>query len=152
MHTYFYRSPVGYLKLITEEDYLKQICFVKRAGKNTAELSPLMKKVIKQLDEYFSGERKAFDLPLSLEGTDFQKAVWKQLQKIKYGSWKSYGEVAKEIKREKAARAVGSANNRNKIPIVIPCHRVMGTGGKMVGFAPGISYQKWLIEHEVKNR
>lgn len=100
--------------------------------------TPIIKQAAKQLDEYFNQKRKSFDLPLKIEGTDFQKKVWKALQKIPYGKTSSYGELAKTIGSPKASRAVGMANNKNPISIIIPCHRVIGADGTLVGYAGGL--------------
>lgn len=108
----------------------------------------LIKKAYKQLNEYLLGERKDFDLPLLPEGTDFQQKVWKALREIPFGETKSYGEIAKNIGNPKAARAVGMANNKNPIPIFIPCHRVIGSNGKLVGYAGGIKIKEHLLTIE----
>ncbi|NOH15514.1 methylated-DNA--[protein]-cysteine S-methyltransferase [Clostridium cochlearium] len=108
----------------------------------------LIKKAYKQLNEYLLGERKDFDLPLLPEGTDFQKTVWRALSEIAFGETKSYGEIAKNIGNPKAARAVGMANNKNPIPIFIPCHRVIGANGKLVGYAGGLKIKEYLLTIE----
>lgn len=110
--------------------------------------TPLIKRAAKQLDEYFNKKRKTFDLPLKPEGTDFQKKVWKALQRIPYGTTASYGEIAAAIGNHKASRAVGMANNRNPIAIIIPCHRVIGADGSLVGYAGGLEIKKILLELE----
>jgi methylated-DNA-[protein]-cysteine S-methyltransferase len=104
-----------------------------------------------QLDEYFLGKRKNFDLPLSLHGTTFQLAVWKQLETIPYGKTKTYKDIAIGVGNEKAVRAVGLTNGRNPIAIVVPCHRVIGSNGKMVGYASGVWRKEWLLAHERNN-
>ena len=107
--------------------------------------TPLIKKALSQIDEYFSGKRKTFNLPLVLYGTDFQIKVWNALQKIPYGETRSYGEIAVKIGNPKACRAVGMANNRNPIAIVIPCHRVIGSDGSLVGFGGGLGVKERLL-------
>ncbi|MBV9820744.1 MAG: methylated-DNA--[protein]-cysteine S-methyltransferase [Actinobacteria bacterium] len=102
-----------------------------------------------QLAEYFAGRRQSFDLPLNPRGTAFQQAVWQALREIRYGSTMSYREVAEEVGSPKAVRAVGSANSRNPISIIVPCHRVVGSDGKLVGYAGGFSAKKWLLDHEL---
>lgn len=102
-----------------------------------------------QLAEYFAGRRQTFDLPLNPRGTAFQQAVWQALREIRYGSTLSYREVAEEVGNPKAVRAVGSANSRNPISIIVPCHRVVGSDGKLVGYAGGFSAKKWLLDHEL---
>lgn len=108
----------------------------------------LLREAIKQLNEYFSGSRNFFDLPLEPEGTEFQKKVWNALKEIPFGETRSYGEIAKKIGNEKAARAVGMANNKNPIMIVIPCHRVIGSNGKLVGYAGGLDIKEKLLNLE----
>lgn len=114
-----------------EEDWIKY----KEENKHIEEDKELCKDVIKQLDEYFKGERKEFQLPLSIEGTEFRKKVWNALLDIPYGEVRNYGDIAKAIGNPKAVRAVGQANRSNQIPIVIPCHRVIGKNGSLVGYA-----------------
>ena len=104
--------------------------------------------VIKQLKEYFSGARKRFDLPLHVMGTAFQKRVWRQLCQIPFGQTASYKEIAEKIGKPKAMRAVGQANHRNPIPIIIPCHRIIGADGHLVGFGGGLDKKRFLLSHE----
>ncbi|HEV2886143.1 MAG TPA: methylated-DNA--[protein]-cysteine S-methyltransferase [Jatrophihabitans sp.] len=103
-----------------------------------------------QLGEYFAGERDVFDLPLNAPGTAFQHAVWQALRQIPYGSTMTYREVAEEIGNPKAVRAVGSANSRNPISIIVPCHRVLGSDGKLIGYAGGFHAKRWLLDHELR--
>jgi methylated-DNA-[protein]-cysteine S-methyltransferase len=109
---------------------------------------PVVKSTLDQLGEYFNGARTAFDVPLDLHGTDFQVATWKSLSDIPYGKTISYGEQAASIGRPKAVRAVGGANGRNPIAIVLPCHRVIGANGSLTGFGGGIAVKQWLLQHE----
>jgi methylated-DNA-[protein]-cysteine S-methyltransferase len=116
--------------------------------------TPLTKAASKQLDEYFNGKRTVFDLPLNLDGTDFQVKVWHTLQTIPYGETCSYGHLAKMIGNPKACRAVGMANNRNPIPIIIPCHRVIGQDGSLTGYAGGLELKEKLLmleKPDIKN-
>ncbi len=113
--------------------------------------TPLLKEAAAQLKEYFDGTRREFDLPLALEGTAFQVAVWKALQTIPYGETRSYGEIAHSIGNPKACRAVGMANNRNRIAIIVPCHRVIGASGKLVGYGGGLDKKERLLTLERKN-
>ncbi|QZY55189.1 methylated-DNA--[protein]-cysteine S-methyltransferase [Crassaminicella profunda] len=149
MKTYkiYYHSPVGIVEIISTLEYVLSITFVERE-KKALEVPDILKEACNQLDEYFQGKRKTFDLNLKVEGTTFQKRVWNALMKINYGEVVSYKEVAKIIGNEKAVRAVGNANNKNKIPIIIPCHRVIGSNGKLIGYAGGIWRKEWLIKHE----
>lgn len=105
----------------------------------------------KQLKEYFQGKRTTFDVPLHVEGTPFQQQAWKQLLTIPYGQTISYLEQAQGLGDRKKARAVGSANARNPLPILVPCHRVIATNGKLTGFAGGLDHKKYLIEHELRH-
>lgn len=109
-------------------------------------------RTIDQLSEYFAGDRDSFDLPLEPEGTEFQRAVWNALAEIPFGETRSYGEIAAAVGRPKAARAVGMANNRNPIAVIVPCHRVIGSGGALVGYAGGLERKTWLLDHEREAR
>lgn len=150
---YVYNSPVGELTVVCEKGAVTGLYYGRRkpegAGMEEArtELSDL---VFAQLEEYFNGTRKTFDLPLAPEGTEFQKKVWDALHKIPYGETRSYREIAAAIGDEKATRAVGMANNRNPIAILIPCHRVIGANGSLTGYAGGLEAKKWLLEVEKK--
>lgn len=126
----------------------KQSKFFTPAERASAANLPGGKKVFNQLYEYFQGKRVKFDLPLKLEGTDFQQKVWRELLAIPYGKTRTYGEVARRLKRPQASRAVGAANRRNPIPIVIPCHRVIGANGKLTGFAGGLDRKQVLLSRE----
>ncbi len=111
-------------------------------------LPTLLKETLSQLNEYFAGTRKAFDLPIAPEGTGFQQQVWQVLEDIPWGSTLSYGQVAHSIEKPRAVRAVGRAIGANPIPIIIPCHRVIGSTGALTGFAGGLDRKKWLLQHE----
>jgi methylated-DNA-[protein]-cysteine S-methyltransferase len=109
---------------------------------------PYLFEVFNQLNEYFSGSRKKFDLPLDIDGTEFQKKVWNELKKIPYGKTKSYKYIAEKLGDVKAIRAVGKANGQNPVPILIPCHRVIGSNGKLTGYAGGLDIKEKLLEIE----
>ena len=126
------QSPTGPLTIFEEEG---EIIVVEWGRASDSTETPLLLKAKEQLEEYFAGERDVFDLPLRPEGTDFQQAVWQQMRAIPYGEIKTYGDLAKTLGSH--ARAVGGACGRNPIPILIPCHRVMGVGGKLTGFSGG---------------
>ena len=143
----YINSPIGPIEIICDERFLLSVSFVKKANKKEAP-NKLTEQTNRQLYEYFQGKRTKFDIPLKLEGTEFQTKVWTELRKIPYGQLKTYGSLAKSIDRPSASRAVGGANNRNKIGIIIPCHRVVGVGGKLVGYAPGLKYKKFLLKLE----
>lgn len=148
-----YDSPYGKLKICYTErviSYIKLLeedeCYKMGKSSNISELAK------KQLDEYFAGERKVFDLPITFNGTDFQKKVWRALCEIPYGETRSYKEIAITIGNEKACRAVGMANNKNPITIIVPCHRVIGSNSKLVGYAGGLDMKKGLLELEKNNK
>ncbi|MDH4127914.1 MAG: methylated-DNA--[protein]-cysteine S-methyltransferase [Spirochaetota bacterium] len=109
-------------------------------------------KLIQELNLYFDGKLKKFSISLDLQGTNFQKIVWNTLLNIPYGETTSYSCIANQIRNSKACRAVGQANNKNPIPIIIPCHRVIGKNGNLVGYADGIQIKKWLLNHEMINK
>ncbi len=148
-------SPVGKLKLIASTNGLAAILWGKDDGdrvKIKAEITntkhPLLLQAEKQLKEYFSGKRKVFSIKLDLQGTTFQKQVWEQLIAIPFGQTRSYGDLAKKIKKPKASRAVGAANRCNPISIIVPCHRVIGSTGKLTGFAGGLNIKSKLLKLE----
>ena len=140
-------TPAGALEIAETDGKISYVSF--KGAKDLTEFeqkeTPLIKKAATQLSEYFAGKRKKFDLPLLLQGTPFQVAVWEALNKIPYGETRSYKDIAKEIGNIKAVRAVGMANNRNKIAIVIPCHRVIGSNGSLVGYAGGLDIKELLL-------
>jgi methylated-DNA-[protein]-cysteine S-methyltransferase len=124
---------------------------VRRRPREANTLEPALRAALVQIDEYFRGKRREFSLVLNLEGTDFQKKAWQQLVRIPYGKTATYAEVAAEIGRPEAARAVGQANHRNPISIIVPCHRVIGSGGRLVGYGGGLWRKEWLLAHERRN-
>ncbi|MBQ3438274.1 MAG: methylated-DNA--[Fusobacterium sp.] len=152
----FLENEILGLIAVIEENYgIRSIEFLK--GKKERERllrsfkeSPLTKECIKQLKEYFLGKRKKFDIKLDIVGTEFQKSAWQALLKIPYGKTISYSEQAKMIKNEKAIRAIGGANGKNNLPILIPCHRVIGKNGDLVGYSGGIDIKIYLLELEKK--
>ncbi len=140
-------------KLLLEEEDGKIVCllFERDIPANVEQSdTPTLRKTAQELSEYFAGNRKEFDIPLNPKGTDFQKSVWNALCTIPYGKTMSYGQVAAQIGNPKASRAVGMANNKNPIPILIPCHRVIGANGKLVGYGGGIWIKQKLLELEQK--
>ncbi len=147
-----YDSPIGKLVLIGEDDALVGLHFKSKISQKLSQkLTPILQKTKKQLDEYFCGKRKNFDLKLNISGTDFQLNAWKHLQKIPFGKTISYAQQALSVGSEKAFRAVGSANGKNPIAIVVPCHRVIRADGTAGGYAGGINIKNFLIDHESKN-
>jgi methylated-DNA-[protein]-cysteine S-methyltransferase len=155
----YYNSPIGILELNAVDENLTAILFTNSyKGKKIDELkvqfkkpnSNILKKVITQLDEYFKGERKTFDIDYTLNGTPFQQTVWNELTNIPYGNTISYLTLSKRLGNAKAIRAVGTANGNNPISIAIPCHRVIGSNGDLVGYGGDLWRKKWLLEHEAK--
>ena len=144
-----YDSIFGLLKIQYEDSFITKI--EKTDDKPDINPTSLTDTVYKQLTEYFEGRRKVFDFPIKLNGTDFQKAVWKELLKIPYGETCSYKEIAEKIKNPKACRAVGMANNKNPILIAVPCHRVIGADGSLVGYGGGLDMKKTLLDLEKQN-
>lgn len=145
-----YDFPVGRFKISCDDEEICSIELTHEEGKGTpSELSEL---AVSQLCEYFSGRRRVFELPLRMEGTEFQKKVWTALREIPYGETCSYKDIASKVGNLKAARAVGNANNKNPFIIVIPCHRVIGADGKLAGYAGGLEVKKFLLELERKYR
>lgn len=156
MYYCYIDTPIGELLLAGEEDALVMIGFPKGSMRREPEAEWIynekpLAEVSRQLREYFAGERREFDLPLQLGGTEFQVSVLKALQEIPYGETTSYGEIAKRIGRPKAVRAVGAANGRNPIPIVVPCHRVIGSTGDLTGFGGGLDTKEALLRLEAEH-
>jgi methylated-DNA-[protein]-cysteine S-methyltransferase len=144
----YYDSPIGILEITGTEQGITAVHFVEKKQNPDPSIPLPLKDCCKQLYEYFVGDRKDFSLKLQLEGTNFQKKVWNQLMKIPYGRMVSYKEVAAAVKNEKAVRAVGSANGRNNIAIIIPCHRVIASDGTLGGYGGGLWKKEWLLNHE----
>lgn len=140
-------SPIGFIEIQANEKAISRMEFVEEK-RYDVRVNPIIEEGIHQLREYFKGGRMEFDLPLEISGTDFQQQVWQELEKIPYGETVSYGDVAKNIQNPHSSRAVGNANNKNKFSIVIPCHRVIGADGKLVGYGSGVWRKKWLLKHE----
>lgn len=146
-----YHSIYGYFTILSDDYYIRKIEFGKQSLPDEAiwrEDHPLLQQAKRQMMEYFNGMRKEFSLPLAPDGTAFQKSVWTLLQQIPYGETLSYGALAKMLDRPKAARAVGGACHQNPIVIVIPCHRVIGSNGKLTGFGGGITLKHELLKLE----
>jgi methylated-DNA-[protein]-cysteine S-methyltransferase len=148
-------SPVGALKLVAHDQALVAVMWDNEDHKRVrlAELiespqHPMLHKVKQQLEQYFAGQRQQFDLPLDFQGTDFQQQVWQALLTIPYGETRSYKDIAIQLGNEKAVRAVGAANGKNPISIIAPCHRVIGSGGALVGFAGGLDKKQILLSLE----
>ncbi len=156
----YYSSPIGTILINSNGDSIEEILFINslRGLKINeedidfnAEHSVVVKKCISQLDEYFAGKRKEFEVPVTQYGTEFQTRVWNELLQINYGKTISYHELSKRIGNVKAIRAVGTCNGSNKLCIIVPCHRVIGSNGALTGYGGDLWRKKWLLEHEAKN-
>jgi len=154
------QTPIGELVLVASDGGLREIRLPiderSDRGRPDSADHPILKETRRQLDEYFRGARREFDLPLELEGSPFQREVWDALGRIPFGATESYGRLAERVGRPGAARAVGGANARNRLPIVVPCHRVIGASGALTGYGgpseEGIAMKRWLIDHETAGR
>lgn len=140
------QSPLGFLTVTEENGAITALFF--GGERDTPPATPLLREAQRQLNAYFSGTRQTFDLPLSPHGTPFQTAVWQALCAIPYGQTRTYGELAAAIGRPKACRAVGMANHRNPIAIIVPCHRVIGKDGTLTGYAGGLAAKQFLLSLE----
>lgn len=149
MYTSYISSPVGSLKLQCNESGIKAVSFWNE-DISTSDEHPILRRCQQEIEEYFAGQRKTFTVPLAFEGTAFQNRVWTALQSIPYGKTVSYMALSKTLGDVKAIRAVGTANGRNAIAIIIPCHRVIGSNAKLIGYAGGLWRKQWLLEHEAK--
>lgn len=149
-HTAYYSSPVGQLKLVCSNEHLQAVLFMDEESKEKGDEHPLLSACTQQLDEYFSGSRIDFALPLQQTGTQFQQKVWQLLSQIPFGKTLSYNTLSKQYGDVKAIRAVASANGKNNLAIIVPCHRVIGSNQSLTGYAGGLWRKKWLLEHEAK--
>lgn len=150
LYTSYYSSPVGLLKLQCSDKHIKSVTFTDAEGDIQNDEHKLLHACARQLEEYFAGKRKQFTLPLNQDGTEFQEKVWNLLYKIPYGKTISYNQLAKQYGDLKAIRAVASANGKNNLSIIVPCHRVIGSNQSLTGYAGGLWRKKWLLEHEAK--
>jgi methylated-DNA-[protein]-cysteine S-methyltransferase len=145
-----YKTPIGILRITEEHEVITSIYALDEDHKALPPQTPLLQTAVQQLNEYFCGTRKVFDLPVKQKGSVFQKLVWDQLSKINYGKTISYHQQSKLMNNPLAIRAIASANGKNHLLIVVPCHRVIGSDGSLTGFGCGIWRKKWLIEHEAR--
>lgn len=150
-------SPIGDLRLVAGGGALRRVHLTERRGDPTPAAygserddEPVLQQARRELDEYFAGERRRFDVPLGAEGSEFQRAVWAALMAVEFGAICSYGDIAKAMGRPTATRAVGGANNKNPLPIIVPCHRVVGSDRSLVGFGGGLERKRWLLAHEAR--
>ncbi|HJF33721.1 MAG TPA: methylated-DNA--[protein]-cysteine S-methyltransferase [Sporosarcina psychrophila] len=151
LHKLDYESPIGVIEIIGTDDAICSILFAERDKKiNTLqdETPKVLEVCFSQLVDYFKGERHEFTFPYIFDGTDFQQKVWNALIQIPCAETGSYKDIAVSIGHEKAVRAVGTANGKNKLSIVIPCHRIIGSNGKLTGYAGGLWRKEWLLQHE----
>lgn len=148
-HIYYgyYESPIGLIEIGGTANAIVSVSFVERR-RDAAGTTPLIDEAIRQMGEYFAGDRHEFEVPIELGGTDFQREVWQQLQSISYGQVVSYQDVAGALDSPGAVRAVGAANGQNPIAIIVPCHRVIGSNGDLTGYGGGIWRKEWLLKHE----
>lgn len=150
LYSKFYNSPLGFMEITASDDTLISIKYGYEKSRDIPVTNLIIDDCINQLNEYFAGKRQNFDITLKLIGTEFQKIVWYELLKIPYGVTISYRELSRRIDNEKAIRAVGAANGKNPVNIIVPCHRVIGADGSLTGYGGGLWRKKWLLEHEEK--
>ncbi|GLC90050.1 methylated-DNA--[protein]-cysteine S-methyltransferase [Lysinibacillus piscis] len=143
-----YKSPIGIIEIVGTEKAIISILFSDKEKAEQVTAPPILIECSTQLDEYFKGLRHEFTFPYQWEGTDFQKRVWSTLTTIRYAETASYKDIAIAINNEKAIRAVGSANGKNKLSIIVPCHRIIGSNGTLTGYAGGLWRKEWLLNHE----
>jgi len=148
MQTCYIETPLGYAKIIGNENGITSVSIVDTQDQLSDTIPEALLDCVIQLKEYFNNERKTFDLKLNLEGTTFQKKVWKALETIPFGKSISYLQLSKKLGDVKAIRAAASANGKNPLWIIIPCHRVIGSNGSLIGYAGGLYRKQWLLNHE----
>jgi methylated-DNA-[protein]-cysteine S-methyltransferase len=142
-------SPIGTVEVrVNEGGAVVSVAFVDEPGPGAGETGPDCARAVRQLEEYFQNERRRFQLELEPEGTEFEYRVWSAVQRIPFGATDTYGEIARRLGEPEAARAVGHANARNPIAIIVPCHRVIGSDGDLTGYAGGLDRKKWLLDME----
>jgi methylated-DNA-[protein]-cysteine S-methyltransferase len=146
----YHRTPVGIARITEDEGYISSISALDEEHEVTSPSTPLLQTAITQLDEYFAGSRKTFDIPIKQQGTPFQQQVWEQLLQIKYGSTITYAQQSNQMNSPLAIRAIAAANGKNSLWIVVPCHRVIGSDGSLTGYAGGLWRKQWLLEHEAR--
>ncbi|WP_233898082.1 methylated-DNA--[protein]-cysteine S-methyltransferase [Tenacibaculum piscium] len=144
----YYKTPIGTAKIVGNQNGIQSVSVVDEQINSSTEIPIYLQKCVTQLSEYFAGTRTTFDLKLNPQGTDFQQKVWAELLNIPFGKSTTYLQQSKQLGNSKAIRAVASANGKNPIWILIPCHRVIGSDGSLTGYAGGLWRKKWLLEHE----
>ena len=149
-----YESPLGPVEILANDEGITALRFVSRSKTRAAKTSgsgarsPFLAEAVRELEEYFAGERRAFTVRLDLRGTPFELTVWRALLEVPFGRTVSYGELGRSVGKPRAARAVGGANHRNPVSIIVPCHRVVGADGDLTGYGGGLWRKEWLLEHE----
>ncbi|MBE7628797.1 methylated-DNA--[protein]-cysteine S-methyltransferase [Tenacibaculum piscium] len=146
--TTYYKTPIGTAKIVGNQNGIQSVSVVDEQINSSTEIPICLQNCVTQLSEYFAGTRTTFDLKLNPQGTDFQQKVWAELLNIPFGKSTTYLQQSKQLGNIKAIRAVASANGKNPISIIIPCHRVIGSDGSLTGYAGGLWRKKWLLEHE----
>jgi methylated-DNA-[protein]-cysteine S-methyltransferase len=153
-YTQIYHSPIGIIKIVADDFCIEELIFIEDAALNQIEISPTAPEVINQcideLIEYFAGKRKQFSVAINQAGTEFQQKVWKELYEVPFSRTLSYGELAKKMGDPNLVRAAANANGKNKIAIIVPCHRIVGSDRSLVGYAWGKARKKWLLQHEFR--
>lgn len=151
---HFYTSPIGRIKIVADTDCIQSLTFIEdtetESNKDGIESPAVIHQCIEELMQYFNGSRTQFSVPINQSGTDFQQKVWKELYEVPYAKTLSYAELAKKLGDPKVIRAAASANGKNKIAIIIPCHRIIGSDSNLTGYAWGLSRKKWLLQHEFR--
>ncbi len=150
IYTTYYQSPVGVMEIKGTDTSIASVLFVEQMGEVVAPIPALLKTCVEQFDQYFAGTLQAFTVPVQQTGTSFQQRVWRALTEISFGQTFSYMNIALNMGDAKSIRAVGNANGKNKLAIIVPCHRVIGSNGKLIGYAGGLWRKQWLLEHEAK--
>ena len=148
MYETYHETPVGFAHIVADDEHIIKVSIRDEEYDSEPITSPILAEAVKQLQEYFAGDRKAFDLPLKQPGTDFQQQVWQQLLQISYGKTITYGQQSQLMNTPLAIRAIAAANGKNNLWVIVPCHRVIGSNGSLTGYAGGLWRKKWLLEHE----
>ncbi len=148
MHVAHYCSPIGIVRIEETEEYISSISVLNEEVEISEPKTEVTKLAIEQLHEYFAGKRSMFDFPCHQNGTPFQQQVWQELSKVGFGKTKSYLQLSERFGNPLAIRAIASANGKNKLWIVVPCHRIIGKNGELTGYAGGLWRKKWLLQHE----
>jgi len=150
MPVVYYKNPLGFARIEAEDNQVVSILIYDEPKDDATESCPAVVMAIEQLDEYFAGTRLNFDFPYRQKGTDFQQEVWQELEKIDYGKTITYAQQANRMNNPLGIRAIASANGRNHMWVVVPCHRVVGSDGSLTGYAGGLWRKQWLLQHEAK--